>query len=201
MPTVECLSPTHNAATAGASSRVLSSYSAPAMTSAVLTIRSSLLSLTPANAPLLMLVVPIAMIGRRRGLRRALAAAAIAVALVGVRTAVSGGQIGIVGYLSRATAFVTVATLAASLQQQSDRSAEHATSSVSSAAALGARPADLLSRRELEVLALIAEGDTNAQIAERLVIAKTTVESHVKSILRKLDVSNRTEAAARYLRR
>jgi Bacterial regulatory proteins, luxR family len=40
--------------------------------------------------------------------------------------------------LSRATAFVTVATLAGSLQQQSDRTAEHATSPVSSARALGA---------------------------------------------------------------
>ena len=170
------------------------------MTSAVVTIRASLPSLSRANAPLLMLVVPIAMVGRRWGLRRALAAAALAVALVGARTAIRGGQISIVGYLSRATAFVTVATLAGSLQQQSDRRAEHATSSVSSARALGARPEDLLSRRELEVLALIAEGATNAQIAERLVIAKTTVESHVKSILRKLEVSNRTEAAARYLR-
>ena len=55
-----------------------------------------------------------------------------------------------------------------------------------------------MSRRELEVLAQIAEGATNAQIAERLVIAKTTVESHVKCILRKLEVGNRTEAAARY---
>ena len=67
--------------------------------------------------------------------------------------------------------------------------------------ALGARPEDLLSRRELEVLALMAEGATNAQIAERLVIAKTTAESHVKSILRKLEVNNRTEAAVRYVRR
>jgi DNA-binding NarL/FixJ family response regulator len=172
------------------------------MTPAIVTIQASLQPLSPANAPLLMLVVPIAMIGRRWGLRRALAAAAIAVALVGARTAISGGQIGIVGYLSRATAFVTVATLAGSLQQQqSDRRAEHATSSVSSAAAPGARPEDLLSRRELEVLALIAEGDTNAEIAERLVIAATTVESHVKSILRKLEVRNRTQAVARYLRR
>jgi DNA-binding NarL/FixJ family response regulator len=129
-----------------------------------------------------------------------LAAAAIAVALVGARTAISGEQIGIVGYLTRATAFVTVATLAGSLQQQSDRRAEHATSSVSSARAPGARPEDLLSRRELEVLALIAEGATNAQIAERLVIAPSTVESHVKRILRKLGARNRTEAAARYLR-
>jgi LuxR family transcriptional regulator, regulator of acetate metabolism len=103
--------------------------------------------------------------------------------------------------LRRATAFVTVATLAGSLQQQSDRRAEHATSSVSSAPAPGARPEDLLSRRELEVLALIAEGATNAEIAERLVIAATTVQSHVKSILRKLEVRNRTQAAARYLRR
>jgi DNA-binding NarL/FixJ family response regulator len=103
--------------------------------------------------------------------------------------------------LSRATAFVTVATLAGSLQQQSERRAEHATSSVSSARALGARPEDLLSRRELEVLALVAEGATNAEIAERLVIAASTVQSHVKSILRKLEVRNRTQAAARYLRR
>jgi LuxR family transcriptional regulator, regulator of acetate metabolism len=171
------------------------------MTSAVVTIRASLLSLSRANAPLLMLVVPIAIVGRRWGLRRALAAAALAVALVGARTAIWGGQFGIVGYLSRATAFVTVATLAGSVQRQSDRGAEHATSSASSAQAPGARPEDLLSQRELEVLALLTEGATNAQIAERLVIAKTTVESHVKSILRKLEVSNRTEAAARYLRR
>src|ERR1700674_228689 len=107
------------------------------MTPAIVTIQASLQPLSPANAPLLMLVVPIAMIGRRWGLRRALAAAAIAVALVGARTAISGGQIGIVGYLSRATAFVTVATLAGSFQQQqSDRRAEHAIRSVSSAAAL-----------------------------------------------------------------
>jgi DNA-binding CsgD family transcriptional regulator len=178
----------------------LPSYGAPAMTSAVVTLRASLLSLSPANAPLLMLVVPIAMVGRRWGLRCALAAAALAVASVGARTVIWGGQIGIVGYLSRATAFVSVAALAGSLQQ-SDRSAGHASSSVSSARALRARPEDLLSRRELEVLALVAEGATNAQIAERLVIATTTVESHVRSILRKLEVSNRTEAATRYLRR
>jgi DNA-binding NarL/FixJ family response regulator len=103
--------------------------------------------------------------------------------------------------LSQATAFVTVATLAGSLQQQSDRRAEHATSSASSARTPGARPEDLLSRRELEVLALVAEGATNAEIAERLVIAATTVQSHVKSILRKLEVRNRTQAAAQYLRR
>lgn len=54
-----------------------------------------------------------------------------------------------------------------------------------------------LSERELEVLALIAEGATNREIAGELVIALTTVKKHVSNILGKLAVSNRTEAAAR----
>ncbi|MEA2196199.1 MAG: two-component system, cell cycle sensor histidine kinase and response regulator CckA [Solirubrobacteraceae bacterium] len=59
----------------------------------------------------------------------------------------------------------------------------------------------VLSRRELQVLRLISEGATNSEIAERLVIATSTVQSHVKRILHKLGVKNRTEAAVRYLRR
>lgn len=86
--------------------------------------------------------------------------------------------------------------LAGTLQEQSDRGAEMA-SGVRSAN--GARPQELLSKRELEVLAMIAEGATNARIAERLAIAPSTVQSHVKRITRKLGVSNRTAAAARYL--
>jgi DNA-binding NarL/FixJ family response regulator len=62
-------------------------------------------------------------------------------------------------------------------------------------------PANLLTRRELEVLAMMAEGASNAKIAERLVISQSTVKSHVKNILRKLGASNRTEAASIYLRR
>jgi DNA-binding NarL/FixJ family response regulator len=57
----------------------------------------------------------------------------------------------------------------------------------------------LLTRRELEVLALMAAGANNAGIAERLVIAEGTVKSHVKHILRKLRAANRAEAVARYL--
>jgi DNA-binding CsgD family transcriptional regulator len=57
-----------------------------------------------------------------------------------------------------------------------------------------------LSRRELEVIALIASGATNAQIADRLVITEGTAKTHVKRILRKLGVSNRVEAASYYLR-
>jgi NarL family two-component system response regulator LiaR len=54
---------------------------------------------------------------------------------------------------------------------------------------------DTLSEREREVLHLIADGLTNAQIAERLVISERTVKSHVNNILSKLQVADRTQAA------
>ena len=53
-----------------------------------------------------------------------------------------------------------------------------------------------LTARELEVLALVAEGMRNAQIAERLVVSEKTVDHHVSAILRKLDVRTRGEASA-----
>jgi len=66
--------------------------------------------------------------------------------------------------------------------------------------AVTAEPEKALSPRELEVLLMIAEGAANAEVAARLVIADTTVQSHVQHILRKLGARNRTEAVARYLR-
>jgi len=53
-----------------------------------------------------------------------------------------------------------------------------------------------LTARELEVLKLISEGQTNQQIAENLVIEVGTVKNHVHNILDKLNVSSRREAAA-----
>lgn len=88
--------------------------------------------------------------------------------------------------------------VAGTLHQQSDRRRDNG----GGAAVRGPGPRhwDGLSQRELEVLALMAEGATNAEIGERLFIVETTVQCHVKSILRKLGVRNRTEAAGRYFR-
>lgn len=58
--------------------------------------------------------------------------------------------------------------------------------------------AEQLTRRELQVLNLLAAGKTNAHIAARLFISEGTVKSHIRHILAKLGAANRTEAVARY---
>jgi DNA-binding NarL/FixJ family response regulator len=57
-------------------------------------------------------------------------------------------------------------------------------------------PLESLSARERDVLALIAEGLRNREIAERLVISEPTVKTHVRHVLEKLRFRNRAEAAA-----
>jgi LuxR family maltose regulon positive regulatory protein len=54
-----------------------------------------------------------------------------------------------------------------------------------------------LSERELEVLQLMALGKTNQEIARQLIVSPGTIKAHTAAIYRKLDVANRTEAAAR----
>lgn len=54
-----------------------------------------------------------------------------------------------------------------------------------------------LSTREMEVLQLISEGLSNAEIGERLFIAETTIKSHVSNVFVKLDVKRRTQAVTR----
>jgi DNA-binding NarL/FixJ family response regulator len=53
-----------------------------------------------------------------------------------------------------------------------------------------------LTEREVEVLRLVAGGLDRRQAAERLVVSEHTVHRHVTNILRKLDLSSRTAAAA-----
>ncbi len=56
---------------------------------------------------------------------------------------------------------------------------------------------EMLTPREVEILRLIAAGYSNREIAERLVVSEPTVKTHVAHILQKLNVSSRTQAAAR----
>ena len=52
-----------------------------------------------------------------------------------------------------------------------------------------------LTRREVEILQLVAEGHSNAQLAKMLWVTEQTVKFHLSNIYRKLDVANRTEAS------
>jgi PAS domain S-box-containing protein len=58
-----------------------------------------------------------------------------------------------------------------------------------------------LTQSELRILALLVDGQSNAKVAEHLVISPSTVRFHVTNIIRKLGVANRTEAAALAVRR
>lgn len=57
-----------------------------------------------------------------------------------------------------------------------------------------------LTQRESEVLDLMVRGQSNKAIADRLILGEETIKTHVKSIYRKLDVTDRSQAVARALR-
>jgi NarL family two-component system response regulator LiaR len=58
-----------------------------------------------------------------------------------------------------------------------------------------------LTEHELEVLALLIEGLTNPEIANRLMVSRSTVKFHVSSVLSRLGVTNRTEAVSLAMQR
>lgn len=76
----------------------------------------------------------------------------------------------------------------------------HLTAAVRAVLTAGLLPADL-SAREMEVLALIVKGKSNKQIGFALGIAEHTVKNHVKNILDKLGVDDRTQAATAAIQR
>ena len=78
--------------------------------------------------------------------------------------------------------------------------AERARRILDASARDGRSPLPEVTRREREVLRLLAEGLTNRQIAERLVVSEHTVHRHVTNILRKLELPSRTAAAAHAVR-
>ena len=59
---------------------------------------------------------------------------------------------------------------------------------------------DALTPRELDVLRLLARGQTNLQIAHQLVVREGTIKYHVKNILRKMGATSRADAVSRYAR-
>ena len=65
----------------------------------------------------------------------------------------------------------------------------------------GADVRDLLSRREAEVMDLVADGLSNGEIAARLFISQKTVKNHVNSLFAKLGVTTRSQAIVRWLQR
>jgi LuxR family maltose regulon positive regulatory protein len=73
----------------------------------------------------------------------------------------------------------------------------HAQPDASTHPAPRSSPFEPLSERERDVLQLVAEGLSNQQIAEHLVLSLHTVKLHVKHILAKLSAANRTQAVAR----
>jgi DNA-binding CsgD family transcriptional regulator len=149
----------------------------------------------PAGPSLAFLVLPIGLIGWRWGRWAACAAAAAALLMTFMLSqACPEWEIGPLTYLSRATAFLTVALLAGELAEKR--------AFVPSRPVHWSRPMSELAgltAREREVLGLIATGAANAQIAEQLGISEATVKSHIRAILGKLEVRNRTEATRLYL--
>jgi two-component system, NarL family, response regulator LiaR len=76
-------------------------------------------------------------------------------------------------------------------------SGAHQAGSGGSAQSSSAAPIESLTPREVEVLKLLSQGQTNPQIAQNLLFSVSTVKAQVRSILSKLGVSDRTQAAVR----
>ena len=120
----------------------------------------------------------------RAGLALALLTGAVNVA-IGVRPMLAAGA-----------AIAVLAVRVAAGLAWPGRAAHAVPTSLDQAAAA----ASILSRRELEVAALIGDGLSNREIAHKLFIAERTVDNHVQHIFNKLNFNSRAQIAAWYVR-
>jgi DNA-binding CsgD family transcriptional regulator len=157
-----------------------------------------LLLANPRDALGYLLAFPIWIVAKDLGVIAGTVAGACALLFI----VIFGTALGPLGYLGCAAVFFgTVAVGARDAQPSGSDRAKRPSPllSVLTVRPVITRRLEALSRRELQVLEMIATGAKNAQIADRFVISQNTVKSHVSRILQKLPATNRTEAAFRYI--
>jgi DNA-binding NarL/FixJ family response regulator len=121
-------------------------------------------------------VIVLSSVSDREEIERALSAGAAAYV---IKTAQPGDLASAVRHAIESSAFFPSAQAAVRGESRAPRSEE----------------AHSLTRREQEILRLVAEGHTNAQLARMLWVTEQTVKFHLSNIYRKLNVANRTEAS------
>lgn len=111
-------------------------------------------------------------------------------------------KLGAAGFLTKAATLTTICdTIAAVARGETVLAPEVQSGLVSELRAREQPQRSLLSEREMQVLRLIADGLTGPEIGARLYISSSTVKTHVKSLLEKLEVSDRAAAVAEAMRR
>ncbi len=105
-------------------------------------------------------------------------------------------QAGAIGYLLKDVGMDELAEAIRSAHAGRPTLAPEAAKALAEAAMQPADPGHDLTKREREVLTLIVEGKSNAEIAEELAVSLSTARFHVSTILSKLEATNRAEAAA-----